>query len=260
MSPTHFPYGALASGLQATGTCLSALSHFVPVPYAQQLISLAVAILDKIDQAHSNKECFQQLAEDIRALRAVVESGAHVRSLHMKKDLVVLVSDLADIAKFVHKSTNHNAILRVLTSSADEAKVRKYRFKIQQAITMFELKVQIRIHEDIAEIREFLIPTTIPSESSRLSEDSRSSMESSRPSVESSRSSVDGVSPNALLPSPPIKVEESPPRAPPTTFPVHVVGSTIGSISVNNINGNQYNSSSYNLYTQGLRTPMMPVF
>jgi len=264
MSPTRFHYGALASGLQAAGTCIGALAHFAPVPYAQQLISLAVSIA-KIQQAQSNKECFQQLAKDICALViAVVESGAHVHSLLLEKNLGDLVSDLTDIAKFVHKNTNHNAIRRVFTSSVDANKVEEYRSRIQQAVTVFGVKVQIRMHEDIAEIRQILQKSTtyIPSESSRLSgESSRSSsmeLQSSRPSVESSRWSVDGVSPNALLPSPPITVAESPP---PTAFPIHIASCSIGSISVNSITGDQHNS--YNLYggdTRGLRTPIMPVF
>ncbi|KAJ7230320.1 hypothetical protein GGX14DRAFT_582804 [Mycena pura] len=144
MSPIRFHYGALASGLQAAGTCigaLGALAHFAPVPYAQQLISLAVSILDKIDQAQSNKECFQQLAKDIGALViAVVDSGAHVHSLLMQKNLDDLVSDLTDIEKFVDKSTNHNAIRRIFTSSVDAKKVEEYRSKIQQAVTVFGVR------------------------------------------------------------------------------------------------------------------------
>ncbi|KAJ7147711.1 hypothetical protein C8R43DRAFT_1129624 [Mycena crocata] len=149
---------ALGTALEAAGNCLAfaaSVAQFTPVPYTQQLISLAVAILSTIQRAKDNKAGFQQLARDTGDIvRAVVE--ARVLSFHMKKSLEDLVVLLTEIKNFAVEHLSRGTIHRVLASLNDASKIRDYRAQIRQALDVFGLKTQISSHENILQILEEL--------------------------------------------------------------------------------------------------------
>ncbi|KAJ7792305.1 hypothetical protein B0H14DRAFT_2624052 [Mycena olivaceomarginata] len=148
------PSTVLGTALEATGACLSVMAtvaQISPVPYTQEVISLAESILSAIQRVRSNKAGFQLLAKDIRGLiRAVKES--HVQSSAMKRRLKKLVSLLTEIKEFALEYTSHNVFHRIMTSSTDSSKMQDYRAQIRQALDVFEFRTQIDIHENTVKI------------------------------------------------------------------------------------------------------------
>ncbi|KAJ7832776.1 hypothetical protein B0H14DRAFT_3142818 [Mycena olivaceomarginata] len=130
---------------------MATVAQISPVPYTQEVISLAESILSAIQRVRSNKAGFQLLAKDIRGLiRAVKES--HVQSSAMKRRLKKLVSLLTEIKEFALEYTSHNVFHRIMTSSTDSSKMQDYRAQIRQALDVFEFRTQIDIHENTVKI------------------------------------------------------------------------------------------------------------
>ncbi|KAJ6462384.1 hypothetical protein C8R47DRAFT_1327205 [Mycena vitilis] len=142
------------AALEATGTFLSIMStaaQFAPVPYTGAVISLAESILTMVQRVRSNKVGFQQLATDIQGLVGVIRKS-RVQSSDMKKDLRGLFSLLTDIKDFVEKHSSHNLFHRMVNTGADASTLQDYRDKIQSTLSLFMLKTQINIHENIDRI------------------------------------------------------------------------------------------------------------
>ncbi|KAJ6471887.1 hypothetical protein C8R45DRAFT_936552 [Mycena sanguinolenta] len=183
---------SMGNALEATGVCLSvmaAVTQIAPIPYAQEVISLAGAILTTVQRVRSNKIGFQQLAKDIRDLvRAVVDS--RVESSAMKKRLKNLVSLLTEIKNFALEHTSHGVLHRIASNSADSSKIQDYRGKIRQALDVFALKAQIDIHENTVQILKELQgtrarspPADSPAKSPELGSSTESTSVSRGPAV-----------------------------------------------------------------------------
>ncbi|KAJ7114013.1 hypothetical protein C8R44DRAFT_796101 [Mycena epipterygia] len=146
----------IGTALEASGVFLAFMANaaqFTPVPYVQQLLSLAVSILNIIQRVQDNKTGFHQLAKDAgEIVWTVVES--RVISVHMKNGLDRLILLLTDIENFALGYASRNALLRMLTSKSDMAKIGDYRTKMRQALDVFGLKIQISMHENIAQMLE----------------------------------------------------------------------------------------------------------
>ncbi|KAJ7780053.1 hypothetical protein DFH07DRAFT_793565 [Mycena maculata] len=152
---------ALGTALEATVTCLSLMAgvaQLAPVPYAQQLISLAASILNAIQQIQENKAGFKQLAQDAGDLvfAVVSEIDSRTPSVEMKQKLDELISLLKNIRDFASEHVSRNVLIRAVTNKADGKKIKDYRAKIRHALDVFGLKAHISVHENIVQILKLL--------------------------------------------------------------------------------------------------------
>ncbi|KAF7345553.1 hypothetical protein MVEN_01574000 [Mycena venus] len=202
--------------LMATIGCLTTVGNIVqiaPVPYAEQVISLALSILTTIQRVRDNKTAFQQLADDIQALVCAV-LDARVLSVAMERILEGLVSVLLEIEDFALEHTSHNIFHRMVTSSMDASRIQDYRSKVQQALVIFGVKTQIGTHENtvlilrlLLELRESVGPRQVdglvPSDPTHLSK-RHHNLDAVLPHP--------GISPpSALSPAPSIQRKDGPP-------------------------------------------------
>ncbi|KAJ7732786.1 hypothetical protein DFH07DRAFT_968250 [Mycena maculata] len=114
-------------------------AEFTPVPYIHHLCSLASSILKTIEEVKENKVEFQRLATDayelVHAIKSMADEGRTI-SFRLKRNLEDLTSTLSDIT--------------------DTAQLKEFQARISQSLTVFELKTQIRTHENVVEMREEL--------------------------------------------------------------------------------------------------------
>ncbi|KAJ7114005.1 hypothetical protein C8R44DRAFT_796082 [Mycena epipterygia] len=124
--------------LEASGVFLAFMANaaqLASVPYVQQLLSLAVSILNIIQRVQDNKTGFHQSAKDAgEIVWTVLES--RIISVHMKDGLDRLIFLLMDIENFALGYASRNALLRMLSKS-DMTKIGDYRTKMRQALDVF---------------------------------------------------------------------------------------------------------------------------
>ncbi|KAJ6504469.1 hypothetical protein DFH09DRAFT_1101866 [Mycena vulgaris] len=191
---------ALAATLQVAGFCLAGVgtaAQFIPVPYAQQLISLAVSILETTQRVQDNKEAFKQLATDtgeiVYTIVHAMESRVPSLSLDMVKSLDGLILLLNKVHGLALEHTSRGAFQRILMNLVDVGKIRDYRAQMRQALDVFGISV----HENIIEILKELHAR--PTDSPRSS---TSSVQTPSPERSPAQGTVDPPLPIIQLPAP----------------------------------------------------------
>ncbi|KAJ7467766.1 hypothetical protein B0H11DRAFT_2239182 [Mycena galericulata] len=268
-------YTTLATALGTTATALTFMANvaqFAPIPYAQQLISLAVSILDIAQRVQDNKAAFKQLANDtgeiVCAILSVVESRGPSPFLKPHLDGLVsyeppskfcarrvthFVSLLEGIKDLASDHVSRHAVVRMFMNMADQKKIQDFRAQMSQALVVFGLKTQINVHENIVEILNELHKGRTEALQSAPSAGSDNPL--SPGTVDTSTKSTPSPS------SPPPTFNTSPPQIaadppPAQTFVTNfnnsmgnVVGSTIGgTVTVMTVNGDY---TAQNLYQYG---------
>ncbi|KAJ7498201.1 hypothetical protein B0H11DRAFT_2226335 [Mycena galericulata] len=248
-------YTTLATALGTTATALTFMANvaqFAPIPYAQQLISLAVSILDIAQRVQDNKAAFKQLANDtgeiVCAILSVVESRGP--SPFLKPHLDGLVSLLEGIKDFASDHVSRHAVVRMFMNMADQKKIQDFRAQMSQALVVFGLKTQINVHENIVEILDELHKGRTEALQSAPSAGSDSPLSPGTVDT-STKSTPSPSSPPPAFNSPPPQIAAEPPPAQPfvTNFNNcmgNIVGSTIGgTVTVMTVNGDYTAQNSY---------------
>ncbi|KAJ7262075.1 hypothetical protein C8J57DRAFT_1633663 [Mycena rebaudengoi] len=151
---------AIAFSVAATAIAVAATAaEFTPFPYIHQLSSLASSILNSIQAVKDNKAAFKRLATDayelVHAVKNMADEGRTISFL-LKRNLEDLVATLTAINDFALRHTSRGFFRRLISRSTDAAEIKEFQGRISQSLTVFELKTQIRTHENIVEMREEL--------------------------------------------------------------------------------------------------------
>ncbi|KAF7326255.1 hypothetical protein MKEN_00478500 [Mycena kentingensis (nom. inval.)] len=151
MAPKAAAALGMASGLAMAG------SAAIPAPYAQQIGSVAAYILNHIKLVYVNKSDLCVLAQELAELaEAVQDSEADGPSASAAASRVVfqdsLLLQLAEIRRFVDKTTRRPRLRRVLFAAHDAAVIQEFQNDIRRALRVFGIKSQLKLCKSTEEI------------------------------------------------------------------------------------------------------------
>ncbi|KAF7326304.1 hypothetical protein MKEN_00483800 [Mycena kentingensis (nom. inval.)] len=149
MAPKAAAALGMASGLAMAG------SAAVPVPYAQQIGSVAAYILNHIKLVNVNKSDLCILAQELTELaEAGQDSEAEGPSAEASRVVFqdALLFQLAEIRRFVDKTTRRPRLRRVLFAAHDAAVIQEFQNDIRRALRVFGIKSQLRLCRSTEEI------------------------------------------------------------------------------------------------------------
>ncbi|KAF7321856.1 hypothetical protein MKEN_00707500 [Mycena kentingensis (nom. inval.)] len=170
--PTPMPYSqpagphaaAVNTTLDMSRSILATLvgvTNFTPVPFLQEAVACALAIVATVQSARDNKEGFRMLANDACDLVSVVctacndiEGRGMTISETMKRNIRELNDLLQKVSDFSVRNASKSFGARILRLNTQQQKIQFYRGALRQALDKFGLQTSISIHENLMQLRK----------------------------------------------------------------------------------------------------------
>ncbi|TFK65024.1 hypothetical protein BDN72DRAFT_881187 [Pluteus cervinus] len=138
----------IETALSATGVALAAIKETTPL--VNQIIGLALFIVQTTQSVRSNKEAYELLVKDVNQLSGRVlqafEGSPEFAVQEIPAKFQPFIDALVDIKAFAVKRTERNIFARVVKSTADLDEIRIFKERLRQAIDVLGLESHITIH------------------------------------------------------------------------------------------------------------------
>ncbi|KAF9458863.1 hypothetical protein BDZ94DRAFT_1312902 [Collybia nuda] len=129
-------------------TTLQATARYALIPYLQEAATLALGILQIIDDVRTCQAGFTRLSRDscelvygiIKALPK--DTGV---STALLDNLEALVRTLSSIYSYAKKETKRNLLIRIIKHKSDQGKIIEYREALRQSLDLFGLQSSVNI-------------------------------------------------------------------------------------------------------------------
>ncbi|ESK84408.1 hypothetical protein Moror_11065 [Moniliophthora roreri MCA 2997] len=149
--------------IQTLFTTLNDISTYTTVPYLSEASSLALSILEAVQQCRSNKADILSLGERVGALileiRQTCEAAAHQEGKHLginssespllMQHLKKFCETLSEIKHFALCQKDRNWFIRFLKHKSDAEHIVEFRRKLDEAMDMFTMQSLIVIRKKL---------------------------------------------------------------------------------------------------------------
>ncbi|KAF9458853.1 hypothetical protein BDZ94DRAFT_1325216 [Collybia nuda] len=142
----------LAYSILATLKCTA---RYAPIPYLQEAASLALGILQIINDVKSVQEGLVRLANDSCELvyRAVcVYSHGGGNSPMLRENLGKLIRTLTSIHSYAKREMKRSLMVRLIKYKFDQGRIVEYRETLRQSLDVFVLQSLVNIQIGIKDI------------------------------------------------------------------------------------------------------------
>ncbi|KAJ7498194.1 hypothetical protein B0H11DRAFT_834492 [Mycena galericulata] len=151
-----------------TPTIMASSVHFTSLLSMKRVCSLALTILNTVQDAKDNRKALRRLAEDTcKLVSAVVNEYDRMpdngpKQLVLKKNVGEFIYFLTSVNDLASRHTSNGGCHRLLRLSTDASKIRDFDAKIRRIYLVFEVKTYIPNEEVALRILKELLERQTP--------------------------------------------------------------------------------------------------